>query len=249
MKRILYVQEALNFNPDNLEFIDFIYGLASGRVMAFFLEKEDMPEASVPISKGNICRFKDACHVRGIPYSIFRNNVQQLVDIALETRYADLLLVDLANKKEHIPAEFAAQLLRNAECPVIVLPLNFMGIEELVFTYDGNASSVYAIKQFAYLFPYLGNYKANLICINPGNIHEREWNIFREWMNTVYTRIVFIYVEANVEEKLLEILHKRDHPFIVMGAYGRRAISGSLVPGHADAVIQLTSQALFIAHL
>ena len=176
MKIILYVQEALKFNPDNLEFIDFIYGLTSARLVAFFFEKEQMPEASVRRFESNVQRFKAACHVRGIPYSIFRNNAQLVVDVALETRYADLLLIDLANKEGHIPTAFAKQLLHHAECPVVVMPVNFKGIEELVFTYDGNASSIYAIKQFTYLFPYLGNYKTNLICINPADINEKEWD-------------------------------------------------------------------------
>lgn len=248
MKKILYVQDALNFNPDNLEFIDFIYGLTDARLKAFFFEKEQNPELQHPTCEDNIRRFKDACHVRDIPYSIVRNSAQ-LVDIfAIETRYADLLLIDLANKEETIPADFAKQLLYNAECPVVIMPVNFKGIEELVFTYDGHASSVYAIKQFTYLFPYLANYKTILISINPADISEREWNICRNWMNANYNRCVFMYAEGNVEELLVEILHKRDHSFMVMGAYGRAEAGTLVVPSHADEVIQLTSQALFIAH-
>ena len=34
----------------------------------------------------------------------------------------------------------------------VIAPFSFYGIDEIMLAYDGSASSVYAIKQFAYLF-------------------------------------------------------------------------------------------------
>ena len=43
--------------------------------------------------------------------------------------------------------------LHNIKCPVIVVPENFDFPENVILAYDGTEQSVYAIKQFAYLFP------------------------------------------------------------------------------------------------
>lgn len=268
MKKILYVQDALNYNAVNTEFIDFIYGLTGCRISAFFFEdKETVRKLSIQqadwegisdlkatavtqlreICNENVRRFTTACHVRDIPYSISRMS-RQLDGIVQESRYADLLLLDVGDYDDTVPGDFARELLCYVECPVIIMPLTFLGVEELVFTYDGRESSSYAIKQFTYLLPLLGNYKAVVVCINPGMIDEAEWNKFREWIVGCYARIEFLYAEGNVAEELFEILRKRDHPFIVMGAYGSGLVSELLNPSQADPVIQLTSHAIFIAH-
>lgn len=269
MKRILYVHEALKYNTDNTEFIDFIYGLTGCSISAFFFENMETDqkiwmqqsarqgELNVTttaivrqreICEENIRRFKTACHVRDIPYSIYRSSTRQLDHIVEESRYADLLLLDVGSYDETAPEKFSKELLCTVECPVIIMPLHFEGVEELVFTYDGQESSSYAIKQFTYLFPLLENYKTVVVCINPDMISEVEWNKFRQWMDGAYTRIEFLYAEGNVAEELLYILRKRDHPLIVMGAYGSGGFADLLHPSHADPVIQLTSHALFLAH-
>jgi len=271
MRRVLYVQEALNFNPGNLEFVDFIYGLGNFRITAVFLDKiaeerndekiwetaamQAGSKMTVPqksfhqkVSEDNIQRFIEACYARDIPYDILRESTGVLKYILQESRYADLLILDMASYKAAFPSYFAEDLLRNAECPVLVMPLAFEGIEELVFTYDGTLSSVYAVKQFTYLFPQMCNYKTAVVCINPEQVAEADWNKFREWMFASYARVEFLYAEGNVDDELVELLHKRDHPFIIMGAYGRGIVSGFLRPSHANLVIQLTSEALFIAH-
>ncbi|MCF3107661.1 hypothetical protein LL912_02600 [Niabella sp. CC-SYL272] len=48
---------------------------------------------------------------------------------------------------------FAWSLLQVAECPVVVVSDQTPDIEEIVLTYDGSASSLFAFRRFAHLFP------------------------------------------------------------------------------------------------
>jgi hypothetical protein len=61
-----------------------------------------------------------------------------------------------------------------------------------------------------------------------------------------------MYFEALKGEtgtKLFDFLFKRKNMFLVMGAYGRNALSQFFKRSHADLLIKTVSQPIFIAHL
>ncbi|MBS1563414.1 MAG: hypothetical protein JST39_03450, partial [Bacteroidetes bacterium] len=111
--------------------------------------------------------FRDTCAAQNVKCYIYRNRHMPLYEIVAETRFADLLITDadisFEAVKEPSPTLFVRTLLAEAECPVIVAPRNFDRVDEIVFAYDGSASSVFAIKQFTYLFPGLDNRTATLL--------------------------------------------------------------------------------------
>jgi hypothetical protein len=78
-------------------------------------------------------------------------------ELLAESRYADLLIVDaqtsFERQYEGIPSDFARQILKESECPVVIAPQTFTEIDEIVFAYDCSASSMFAIKQFTHLIP------------------------------------------------------------------------------------------------
>ena len=53
--------------------------------------------------------------------------------------------------------------LQHTECPVMVVPEKFHFPSLNLLAYDGSTSSVFAIKQFAYLFPDLCDNKTILV--------------------------------------------------------------------------------------
>src|SRR6185312_1253519 len=87
----------------------------------------------------------------------------------LECRYADLLIIDPAisfTEDKNIPTKFVLQLLKQAECPVLIAPEEYNEIEEIVLAYDESKSSVFAIKQFYYHMPELVNKKMTVLHID-----------------------------------------------------------------------------------
>jgi nucleotide-binding universal stress UspA family protein len=162
--------------------------------------------------------------------------------------------VDLGTSfKKHYegsPTEFVRDILKKAECPVIIAPESFEALDEIVFTYNGSASSVFAIKQFTYLFPQLHNKKVSIIQVNEaGEWRDPDKYKFKEWLKEHYTDLHFEALKGETEAKLLDYVFKRKNMFLVMGAYGRNALSQFFKSSHADLLINTVTQPIFIAHL
>ena len=180
---------------------------------------------------------------RGVP-------VQEIVS---ESRYADLIIADSTTsfdkKNETRPTEFVKDLLKEAECPVIIAPKTFTGIDELIFAYDGSRSAAFAIKQFTYLFPEFDDRKVTVLQVNK----EGEWagsdkyNL-KEWLQNRYSSIGFDTVKGKTEEKLFDYIFGRKNAFVIMGAYGRTNLSRFFKPSKADILIKKISHPIFISH-
>lgn len=140
------------------------YSAAAGGGMVIpLLEEED-----VATIEKNIDRFKVLCQRNNIEFRVHKD----FTDFALpalkkETRFADLLILGSESFYVNIginePNSYLKDAIHNAECPVVVVPEQFDFPEKNILTYDGSESAVYAIKQFAYLFPDLTDNKTVLL--------------------------------------------------------------------------------------
>jgi hypothetical protein len=59
----------------------------------------------------------------------------------------------LTHYAEKPPTRFIRDLLTDTQCPVLLTPTRFKPFKKLVLLYDGEPSSVHAIKIFSYLRP------------------------------------------------------------------------------------------------
>jgi nucleotide-binding universal stress UspA family protein len=275
MEKILFAIDAVNIDMTALDFACYIGRLTHSKITGVFLEnlvsREEVVVKAIHsgveegsdffyesydkamVIEKNIAFFKEACENRSLKYNIHRDRGVPAQEIIQESRYADLIIVDAATsfRKTHegAPSEFVKDMLREAECPVIIAPESFNGIDEIVFTYNGSKSSVFAIKQFTYLFPELDDKKIMVLQINKEGLwaHPDKYN-FKEWMRNHYSSVGFEVLKGDTDDKLFDYLFKRKNVFIVMGAYGRSAISRFFQGSHADMIIKTVTQPVFIAH-
>jgi hypothetical protein len=201
----------------------------------------------------NISAFRNGCANREVNCSIHRDHGSPADELIEESRFADLLVLDarisFGKLNEDSPTGFVREILQKAECPVIIAPESFDGLDEIVFTYNGTASSVFAIKQFTYLFPQLQNKRVNMLQVNDtGEWQDRDKDKFNEWLKGHYTNLHFEVLNGDTENKLFDYLFKRKNVFIVMGAYGRSALSRFMYRSHADQLIKFVTQPIFITH-
>ncbi len=171
----------------------------------------------------------------------------------VETRYADLLVMDpetsCTKELEKLPAVLVEELLAKAECPVIIAPCSFDGIEEIVFAWDGSQSSAFAIKLFTYLFPQLKDKKAIIVHAiegEGGDISDKAK--MKEWLECHYSSIHWEELPGDADTALFGYLLKKKKVFIVFGAYGRSTVSRFFRHSHAEKVIKTVTQPIFIAH-
>jgi len=279
MKKILLASDATNLNKNALDFACFIGRLTKSTVTGVFLENLQPEEAPVltyahgisfidwerdenakahrsrleTIEK-NISYFKEGCIKRDTCFSIHKDRGGPVHDLIHESRFADVMVIDAEtsfNKNfEGSPTEFVRDILKHAECPVIIAPETFSSVDEIIFTYNGSASAVFAIKQFTYLFPQFQNKKVIILHVNEnGEWPDLDKFKFKEWLKEHYTDLNFESLKGNSETKLFDYLYKRKNIFLVMGAYGRNALSQFFKRSHADLLIKTITQPIFIAHL
>ena len=115
-------------------------------------------------------QFIEAFENAGIKYEIHPHIGEWNRELFVkESRFADLVVISeelfCANAMEIQPNFYMIEALRASESPVVVVPENFKCIDHLAFAYDGGKESMFAIKQFAYLFPNLTDLPSEFVHI------------------------------------------------------------------------------------
>ncbi len=174
-------------------------------------------------------------------------------EIISESRFAELLIVDpemsFGGKNEGVPTGFIKEVLAKSECPVVIAPFSFYGTEEILFAYDGSKSSLFAIKQFTYLFPELTDKKVTILQVNEnedGPVIEKEK--IGELLQMHYSSIGFHTLYGKASDELYNYLLGKKNIFVVMGAFGRGMLSGFLKHSTAELVVKTINLPIFIAH-
>lgn len=204
--------------------------------------------------KVNIKRFESFCKNYGIRFTIHKDYFDLAIpQLKKETRYADLLIVSSEVFYEQAgtqtPNDYLKEVLHDVECPVIVLPEKFDFPGTNILTYDGSASSVYAIRQFAYLFPELVKNNTTLVYANekdpeylPGERDIKEL-VTQHFPNTSWFRL-----EANPKKYFTDWLEQNKGAILVCGAFSRSGISMLFRKSFITDVIADHRIPVFIAH-
>jgi hypothetical protein len=103
-------------------------------------------------------KFSTYCNKHQLEHTMHKDtDLFAMAELIQETRFADCLIISSELFYENInkdqPNEYLRKILHESECPILLVPENFESPESVLISYDGKASSVYAMKQFAYLFP------------------------------------------------------------------------------------------------
>jgi hypothetical protein len=278
MEKILLAIDGKNIDMSSLDFACYIGRLTGSKITGVVLENLVAQERVVltqmhgtpylsweidtstpkfrdmqPETESNSTFFKEACEKRGVRCSIQRDRGLPSSEIKQESRYADLIIADATtcfNKRfEGNPTEFIRDILKGAECPIIIAPESFEGIDEIIFMYNGSRSSAFAMKQFTYLFPELSDKRAIVLQVNEeGTWTDEDKHSVKEWMQNHYSAIGFEALKGDAEDKLFDYFFKRKNMFLVMGAYGRNNVSRFFKHSQADRLIKTVTQPIFIAH-
>lgn len=278
MRKILLALDATNPDFTSLDFAAYMGRLTKSLVTgvfleniaadqkAFFKKKYGLPyiawetdedsmafQSKMALIEKNISSFEEACINREVLYEVRRNGGIPAKDLIEESRFADLLIVDgdssFRNRFDGTPSDFVVDILSCAECPVIIAPETSTTINQILFTYNRTPESFYAIKQFTYLFPQLHDRKVCVMQINEtGEWATGERLKLKKWMETYYRDISFEALKGEPEEELADHLFRRKNMIIVLGAYGRNALSRFFKPSKADLLMRETFQPIFIAH-
>ena len=206
------------------------------------------------ITTGSIEKFEKLCNIHLIDYNIHNDSIEfALPQIKKETRFSDLLILGSQSFYKNLggtqPNQYLEDTLHNAECPVVVVPENFHFPQTNILAYDGSASSVYAIKQFAYLFPELAVNPSILVFQRNNKAEELpdEANI-QELVGKHFHDLEIFNFDADPKAYFLSWLKRKNSAILVSGSYGRSGFSRMFHKSFLSQIIEDHHIPVFISH-
>lgn len=211
-----------------------------------YLTGKTIAEEDAELMKSNMRIFKYACKSANIGFSIESDPELSLGDLINYSAFYD---VAFADANENLGKYHIADLLVNAHSPTYLLSKDVENIENVIFTYNGTLSSMYAIKMYAYVFPELKNLPTSLVYIASGKSvqmpHEKNVN---SWLNRHFPAIQTKILHGDVCDELVGYTKSVSNSLTVMGSFGRSAMSRFFHRSLAHALIEEGKSSLFIAH-
>jgi len=199
--------------------------------------------------------FEKACQGAGLNYSVHRDKNVALQELLHESIYADLLIIDgsetLSRVSAEPPTRFIRELLNDVQCPVLIVPKNYKSIEKLILLYDGDPSSVFAVKMFSYLLEPVKKLPTEVITVKAieESAHVPNNRLIKEFIKRHYPKAEYIVLKGIAEEEIYRYLHRwKEGAMVVLGAYRRGKFSRLFKPSMADYLLQHLKLPLFIAH-
>lgn len=259
MEKILVPFNSLVYTPVALDFASYLARLTGSGITGLFLDGAAQAADKDAVAKydqlvAETTRlFRDGCEARSVCHSEKRLPGSPAGEVIIESRYADLIVMDATTSMDDTPEEtptvFVRNVLAKAECPSIIAPPHFEQIDEIIFMYNGSRSSVFAARQFAYMFPQLDDRPVSVVEVSNGHtIPERDRNGMKNWVKEHYSSIGFTTIEGDPDAALLAYLLPRKNALVITGAYGRNALSRFFHRSTAEMLIKIMSHAFFVAH-
>lgn len=275
MQKIVLVINAYKPDTAAINFACQIAALTKSRLTGLFVENLYHKPAAVSLSEASyfgsmkekeedtlvstdadqaVQFFVQMCNSQKIAVETLTVKGEPIQNTLFESRFADLLLVspgsNFYDRDENLPSHFTKELLRQAECPVLLTPDDTQPLNEIVFCYDGSASAVYAIKQFTYRFPELADKRLLILEANKSGIEDFDDAHRRmlAWLEAHYQTVTYQALIGDAKEALFAYFLKKRGKLVVMGSYGRNMLSRWFKPSAANRLIRTVDLPIFITH-
>lgn len=273
MKKILLAFDGAHFSEGAFEFARKLNELSPVQLTGVFLPQIDysnlwsystgvsgplfiplLEDEDVATVEKNIDRFTFLCQLNGIDFIVHKD----FSDFALpalkkETRFADLLILGselfYENVAIHEPGNYLKDAIHDAESPVLVVPEQFDFPQKNILAYDGSESSVYAIKQFAYLFPEFTVNDTVLVYAQTGpEIAFPDEEFIEELCTRHFTNLTLFKLDVNPNKYFGLWSSEKNGAIVVSGAYGRSSFSQVFKKSFISDVIRKHKLPVFITH-
>ena len=239
------------FLPE-VDYARFIFFPTAFAAPVFMAGVEDFEEEEV---NNNVEMFAELCQKNLIEYRVHKDLFDSSIpQLSKETRFADLMIIGsetfYTNGIVNGTNEYLKDALHSTECPVVIVPEKFDFPSNIILAYDGSASSVFAIKQFANLFPELCNLKTILVyvCNEKHNMPDQvliEELVARHFSNLTVTK----KITSDNKNDISNWFSQLKNSLVVSGSFGRSGISELFKKSFLIELIKEHSTPVFIAHI
>ncbi len=202
----------------------------------------------------NIEKFETACQHNGIEYRTHKDfNDLALPELKKESRFADLMIIGSERFYENMgvgdPNNYLKEAIHNIECCVIVVPEKYQFPNVNILAYDGSESSVFAIKQFAYLLPeFSGNATLLTFANTEGEINLPNEAYIEELAGRHFSDLTVSKLDIDSKKYFSTWIADKKTAIVVAGAFSRSAFSQFLNKSFVRDIIKQHSIPVFIGH-
>jgi|SRR5450631_3103116 len=202
----------------------------------------------------NKALFTQQCELNYIRHQVHNNNDEWDKDIlARESRFADMILLSgelfYADIVSDQPNSFLHAALHAAECPVMIVPENYVPFEHLVIAYDGSKDSLHAIKQFCYLLPQYTDLPTEIIYVKDENTAEiPDIDNLKKFSCLHFNSMNFSKLHFKAANYFASWIGEKKQVLMVSGSFGRSPFSYVARHSFAGQVIRDHKMPVFIAH-
>ena len=213
-----------------------------------------LDEDDAELVEKNIEKFESLCVKNHIEFRTRKDFMDlALPELKKESRFADLLIIGGEKFYENMgtgnPSNYLKEALHDIECCVIVVPEKFTFPTINILAYDGSESSVFSIKQFAYLLPEL--------CTNPTlltytNIDGSNVIPFEGFIEELAARhfsdLTISKLDIDSKKYYATWVGDKKSAIIAAGSFGRSAFSQLFKKSFVGEVIKEHNVPVFIGH-
>jgi nucleotide-binding universal stress UspA family protein len=231
------------------------YDLIKENEGIFGSRKKKLNEKDVKIKAAAVKNFEMTCKATRLQYSIHRDRSIAIQELLHESIYADLLIIDFnetfSYHSERTPTQFIRDLLSGVQCPVLAVPHEFKPVDKLVLLYDGEPSSVHAIKMFSYTVASLKQNPVKVLSVKnvKQSLRIPDNKLMTEFIKRHFPRATFTVLKGFAETEIVNYLKQLDNgTLVVLGAYQRGIVSRWFRASMADVLMQNLMLPMFIAH-
>jgi hypothetical protein len=272
MKKIILAFEGTHFSEGSFEFARRLNELQPVLITGVFLPQAELANlwsyadgVAIPyiplieseeseLVQKNIERFEKLCQQNNINYRVHKDFFDfALPELKKESCYADLLIlgseVFYENMGTNSPNDYLRDVLHDVSCPVLLVPEKFDFPESIILAYDGSEDSVYAIKQFAYLFPELSNRQTLLVYANEDVKEDFPEKIqMEELAARHFNNLTLFKLDVNPKKYFSSWVIDKNSAMLVSGSYGRSSLSQLFKNSFIKDIIASHRLPVFIAH-
>ena len=214
------------------------------------VQKDLLPEKEKAddeiLEEKSIQLFKTFCDNEKVKFSFEKNvSLKKLVDLSSG---AQCIITD---SQDNFRKYSLKDILAQVKCPICLISVNATKIKTTILLYDGSDDAMLAIETYSNLFPKLAKKKTCLVTINENEkLKKKEMGSIAQKLGKGFSNLEIVSLKGNPEKKLIEFFDcHTENTMVVMGAYGRNALSLLFKPSLANVVLDQSRASLFIAHL
>jgi len=277
MKKILIAFDGLNYSKDSTDFAIKMAKASNSLLVGVFLydsryaqllhtQQWDVPFRHYYYDMSmmekmddrrineSIQQFTTQCGESGIYFKVHFDKGVPLKELLHESAFADIIVIDtqagLFNLSNDSVNTFVKDLLVESSCPIMIVPKITKEIKNVFIAYDGSESSVVAMKMFSYLFPEWSELNTTILNVNrTSSNHLPKNRDIKDLSKQHFKNMKYKILNGETSEVLIDYLKKHDEQsIVVMGSYGRNALSRMLHSSLSNKVIDHAKIPVFITH-